>query len=197
MQHLKNQKELKEEIRLCIQQSHEMGKKILEARRLGRRCAKRALWIPVTRWEHDHSCALPQLLTVANNRCVHDPVLHQHMVETKALYNTGLRTGAIEDDGVMVGVPLGWRLVAAPPPIDMSAYSLIFWEPAGEDDRTPLFEKVVGDFCNGMVQSNRMKMGACIHGAEKISPMLADPNADHVRLQCTSAVHNLKSVRRL
>jgi hypothetical protein len=82
-----------------------------------------------------------------NNRCVPDPVLHEHMVETKQLYDTGVRSGAIKGDAVIVGVPQGWRLIAAPPQMDNTAYSLVFWEPVDDDDHTPSVTKVVRDLC--------------------------------------------------
>ena len=47
--HLKNTKNTKEEISQCIDNSHELGKKISMARKLGHSCAKKAVWIPVTR----------------------------------------------------------------------------------------------------------------------------------------------------
>jgi hypothetical protein len=43
-----------------------------------------------------------------NNRHVLDPVLHEHMVETKQLLQDGIKSGAIKGDAVMVGVPEGW-----------------------------------------------------------------------------------------
>jgi hypothetical protein len=65
------------------------------------------------------------------------------MVETTALYNKGEKTGAIDDDAIMVGVPYGWRLIEAPPLTSKQGYSLIFWEPSSVEDCTPAFEKVV------------------------------------------------------
>jgi hypothetical protein len=115
------------------------------------------------------------------------------MVETTQLFNTGVNSGAIDGDAVMVDVDLGWRLVEAPRRNSVKPMSLIFWEPAGDED-TPSVAKVVSDLCRDLVLTKCMKVGACIHGAENISPILTDPNADHVRIQCTAAVHNLKSV---
>lgn len=137
------------------------------------------------------------LIHSLKNRCEPDPILHQHMVEMKQLHNTGVKSGAIKEDAVMVGVPQGWRLIAAPPQMDSHAYPLIFWEPANDDDHTPQASKVVRDLCCVLTLNNWHKVGACIHGAEKISSMFGDPNADHIRLQCTTAVHNLKSVPQL
>jgi hypothetical protein len=65
------------------------------------------------------------------------------MVETTTLYNKGVKTGAIDDDAIMVGVPYGWRLIEAPLPTSKQGYSLIFWEPSSAEDREPAFEKVV------------------------------------------------------
>ena len=90
-----------------------------------------------------------------NNRCEPDPVLHKHMVETKQLYDDGVKSGAIKDDAVMVGVPQGWRLVSAPPQTDSAGYSLIFWEPAGDDDCTPSFDKVVSDLLSCLALTKR------------------------------------------
>jgi hypothetical protein len=77
------------------------------------------------------------------------------MVETAELYNMGVRSGAIDGDAVMVGVPYGWRLIAAP--TDGSSHSLIFWEPVGNDDCTPSFDKVVRDFCHCLALANRIE----------------------------------------
>jgi hypothetical protein len=85
------------------------------------------------------------IIDSSNNRYQPDPVLHEHMVETKQLLDAGEKSGAIEGDAVMVGVPQGWRLVAAPPQMDINGYSLIFWEPANDDDHTPSVDKVVRD----------------------------------------------------
>lgn len=85
-----------------------------------------------------------------NNRYEPDPVLHKHMVETTKLLDAGKKSGAIQGDAVMVGVPQGWRLVAAPPQVDSRAYSLIFWEPAQDDDYTPSVDKVVSDLCRAL-----------------------------------------------
>ena len=49
LQCLKNTPNLMEEIEESIRESNELGRKILTARRLGHKCAKRAVWIPVTR----------------------------------------------------------------------------------------------------------------------------------------------------
>jgi hypothetical protein len=84
-----------------------------------------------------------------NNRYDPDPVLHEHMVETKQLLDAGEKSGAIKGDAVMVGAPQGWRLVAAPPQVDDICYSLIFWE-AQDDDRTPSVAKVVRDLCRAL-----------------------------------------------
>ena len=97
--------------------------------------------------------ASPHMLPVPfldgwNNRCVLDPVLHEHMVETEKLKNEGVKSGAIMGDAVMVGIPQGWRLVAAPLKSDSSAHSLIFWEPLNDDDHTPSDNKVVHDLCH-------------------------------------------------
>jgi hypothetical protein len=64
------------------------------------------------------------------------------VVETATLYNKGVKTGAIDDDAIMVGIPYGWRLIEAPPPTSKQD-SLIFWEPSSAEDREPAFEKVV------------------------------------------------------
>jgi len=65
------------------------------------------------------------------------------MVKTATLYNTGVKTGTINDDAIMVGVPYGWRLIEAPLPTSKQGYSLISWEPSSAEDREPAFEKVV------------------------------------------------------
>jgi ribosomal protein L18 len=44
-----------EEIRTVIQQSHKLAKQIKAAKRVGHKCAQRAIWIPVTRCVH--SCS--------------------------------------------------------------------------------------------------------------------------------------------
>jgi hypothetical protein len=68
------------------------------------------------------------------------------MVETKALFNKGTHTGAIDEDAIIVGVPDGWRLMQAPPTTSKQAYAIIFWEPSSAEDREPTFTKVVGVF---------------------------------------------------
>ena len=65
------------------------------------------------------------------------------MVETKALFNKGTKSGAINEDAIIVGVPEGWRLMQAPPTTSNRAYSIIFWEPSSTEDREPTFAKVV------------------------------------------------------
>jgi hypothetical protein len=65
------------------------------------------------------------------------------MVETNKLFNEGTKTGAIDNDAILVGVPQGFKLMEAPPPTSKQGYSLIFWEPSSVDDRKPEFEKVV------------------------------------------------------
>ena len=93
----------------------------------------------------------PMLLIHSSNRCEPNPVLHENMVETKRLYDAGVRSGAIDEDTVMVGVPEGWRLVAAPPQMDSASYSLIFWEPATNDDCDASAAKVVSGLCCDVV----------------------------------------------
>ena len=140
------------------------------------------------------------LIDCLDNSYDPDPVLHKHMIETKRLHDAGVKSGAIKEDAVMVGVPHGWRLIAAPPRMDSPAHSLIFWEPDSDDDRTPSIAKIVCDLCSSCslaLTKWHVKAGACIYRAEKISPIFGDPNADHIRLQCTTAVHNLKSVSQL
>ena len=90
------------------------------------------------------------------------------MVETNTLFNKGKKTGAIDNDAILVGVPQGYRLMEAPPPTSKQGYSLIFWEPSSVDDRKPEFEKVVS------------------------TVIFADPTSDHVRVQCAAAINNLK-----
>ena len=68
------------------------------------------------------------------------------MVETKTLYNAGLKSGAIEKDAVKVGVEEGYRLIAAPTATMQPTYALILWEPTDEKDRKPSHSKVVGIF---------------------------------------------------
>lgn len=82
-----------------------------------------------------------------NNRCEPDPVLHEHLVETKRLHDAGVKSGAIEEDAVMVSIPQGWRLIAAPQ-MDSPGLSLIFWEPSDDEDHVPSFTKVVRDLCS-------------------------------------------------
>lgn len=65
------------------------------------------------------------------------------MVETKTLLNAGRKSGAIKDDWVMVGLPQGYRLIAAPPATSSLSYALIFWEPKDDNDRNPAFDKMV------------------------------------------------------
>jgi hypothetical protein len=65
------------------------------------------------------------------------------MVETTALFNKGKKTGAIDNDAIMVGVPQGWRLIKAPLRTSKQAFSLICWEPLSVNDCEPVFEKVV------------------------------------------------------
>jgi len=68
-------------------------------------------------------------------------------VETKALYDMGIKKGAIEEeDTIIVGVDQGWKLIAAPPTTDELCYSLVFWEPRDEDDHKPTFEKIVSQY---------------------------------------------------
>jgi hypothetical protein len=76
------------------------------------------------------------------------------MVEMKQFLNTGVKSGAIKGDAVMVGTPQGWRLVAAPPQMDSRGHSLIFWEPANDDDHTPRASKVVRDICCVLALNN-------------------------------------------
>lgn len=116
------------------------------------------------------------------------------MVETNALFNTGKKTGAIDKDAIIVGVPQGWKLIQAPPMTNKQAYSLIFWEPSGTEDCEPTFDKVVRGFFLFIVTNCiiLLQVGACIHGAEHMSPILADPTSDYIRLQCASAVNSLK-----
>ena len=83
-----------------------------------------------------------------NNRYEPEPVLHKHMIETKQLLDAGEKSGAIKGDAVMVGVPQGWRLVAAPQ-VDSDLYSLIFWE-AQDDDHTFSVAKLVRDLCRAL-----------------------------------------------
>lgn len=64
-------------------------------------------------------------------------------METKALYRTGVKKGAIDNDAIMVGVDGGWRLICAPPATSTATYSLLFWEPDSADDCKPMFSKVV------------------------------------------------------
>jgi len=115
------------------------------------------------------------------------------MVETTTLYNKGVKTGAIDDDAIMVGVPYGWRLIEAPPPTSKQGYSLIFWEPSSAEDREPAFEKVVSYLiCPSLSIIMFLQIGACIHGAKYMSPIFGDPTSDHVRIQCAAAINNMK-----
>jgi hypothetical protein len=117
------------------------------------------------------------------------------MAETKPLYDRGVKSGAIDGDGIMVGVPEGWRLMGAPPARCKSSHSLIFWEPINEDDCEPTLEKEVRMFLFPFFSITECtQVGACIHGAEKISPIFGDPKSAYIRLQCATAVHNLKLV---
>jgi hypothetical protein len=140
-------------------------------------------------------CPSPPI-DVRNNNCTPDSVLHEHMVELKGLYSLGVRSCAIDGDAVMVGVPYSWWLVASLALTDRSSYSVILWQPVGNDNHTAPLDKVVRDLSHLLALANHVKIGACIYGAEKISPIFGDPKTDHVHLQCTAAVHNLKSVQR-
>jgi hypothetical protein len=93
-------------------------------------------------------CVPVPLIDCSDNSCDPDPVLHEHMIEINRLHDAGVKSGAIKEDGVMVGVPQGWWLVAAPPRMDSPAHSLIFWEPAPDDNHTPSIAKVVCDLCS-------------------------------------------------
>jgi hypothetical protein len=55
------------------------------------------------------ACVSMPLINSWNNRCEPYPVLHKHMVETRQLYDIGIKSGAIERDVVMVGVAIGSR----------------------------------------------------------------------------------------
>jgi hypothetical protein len=133
-----------EEIRATINESHNLGLKIKAARQVGRNCAKVALWIPVMQCEQYHFAS--PYADAQNLSSDPNPILHQHMVETKALFNKGTSTGAIDKDAIIVGVPNGWRLMQAPPTTSKQAYAIIFWEPSSVEDREPTFTKVVGVF---------------------------------------------------
>ena len=54
----------------------------------------------------------------------------------------------------MVGVYQGWRLVAAPPQMDSHGYSLVFWEPANDDNHIPQASKVVSNLCCVLALNN-------------------------------------------
>jgi hypothetical protein len=115
------------------------------------------------------------------------------MAETKRLFNAGVSSGAIQGDGVIVGVGSGWRLMTAPPKTSTSTHSIIFWEPEDAFDLKPTLEKVVRTcFVALCVLTNCVKVGACIHGAQHESPIFGDPRSDNIRLQCAAAVHNLQ-----
>lgn len=116
------------------------------------------------------------------------------MVETELLYKMGLDSGAIDGDGIMVGVSQGWKMIEAPLSSDTSSYSLIFWEPTDQEDCKPTLEKIV---CDSILppfysQLRCVKVGACIYGAGKISPLFGNRNSDYIGLQCKAAVHNLR-----
>jgi hypothetical protein len=85
------------------------------------------------------------------------------MVETNTLFNKGKKTGAIDNDAILVGVPQGYRLMEAPPPTSKQGYSLIFWEPSSVDDRKPEFEKVVSTVISFTMTVHKFSSGRRLH----------------------------------
>ena len=67
------------------------------------------------------------------------------MVETDELYNIGIRSGAIDGDGIIVGTSQDWKRIVAPLTSDMSCYSLIFWESTDQESK-PALDKIVCNF---------------------------------------------------
>jgi hypothetical protein len=98
-----------------------------------------------------------------NNSEDADPTFHEHMVEPNTLFNKGKKTGAIDNDAIMVGVPQGFKLMEAPPSTSKQGYSLIFWEPSSIDDRTPEFEKVVSTAIRFCMTVHEFSSGGCLH----------------------------------
>ena len=77
---------------------------------------------------------------------IQSPTLDQHMVETRSLFNAGLKSGAVDNDAIMVGVKEGYRLIAAPAASTHSSYAVMIWEPTDDQDRKPTYDKVVRIF---------------------------------------------------
>ena len=181
-----------EEIHRTLKESLALGKAIMAAKHAGIKFAKEAIWVPVRRCVQLATPFIATILTPQYSR-IAKPVHDKHMVETATLYKAGEKSGAIDNDAEMVGLPQGWRLIAAPPAMSESSYALIFWEPEDAEDDEPTFDKVVctclGSFCK---VANTIQIGACIYGADKRNPALADPNSKHIQLQCAAAAHNLK-----
>jgi hypothetical protein len=65
------------------------------------------------------------------------------MVETETLYSKGIKTGAIDEDAIMVGIKQGWKVMEAPSKKSTKAYSMIFWEPLNAEDQELMADKVV------------------------------------------------------
>lgn len=82
-------------------------------------------------------------IEVYNHSCDSDPTSDEHMVESKRLYKMGVKSGAIDGDGIIVGVAKDWKRIASPPTTDKSSYSLIFWDSTNQ--KKPTSEKIV---CN-------------------------------------------------
>jgi hypothetical protein len=84
------------------------------------------------------------------------------MIETNGLYSTGIESGAIDGDAVMVGVFQCWQLIGSPPATSESSYFLIFWEPFNQDNCKPTFDKVVhNSFC--FLFTNQLHKGWGLH----------------------------------
>ena len=72
------------------------------------------------------------------------------MVETRSLFNAGLKSGAVDNDAIMVGVKEGYRLIAAPATSTHSSYAVMIWEPTDDQDCKPTYDKVVRIFSDAI-----------------------------------------------
>ena len=96
--------------------------------------------------------------------CDPNPVLHQH----EHLFNAGVNSGAIflQEDGVIMRINSGWRLMAASVMTNTSIHSIIFWKPKNVLDFMPTLEKVMHICLSLCVLTNyviKLKLVTMVH----------------------------------